>query len=51
MGKAVTLIWKLHTDGCSAVGTDGFSTVLWWAPSGFTLKYVQKHHSLGNAMT
>lgn len=48
---AANRTWKAHIDGCSAVVTDGFSTVLQWGPCGFILKCVQQCHSLSCAMT
>ena len=50
-GQAAKRTWKAHADGNSAVCPDGFSTVLVEPASGFTLRSVHCHISLGNAMT
>ena len=50
-GLAAKRTWKVHTDGFSAVGPDGFSAVSAWQASGFTLRRVQQHISLGGTTT
>ena len=50
-GQAAKRTWKAHADGSSALCPDGFSTVLAEPASGFTLRSVHCHISLGNAMT
>lgn len=50
-GQAANRTRKVHTDGDCAVGADGFSTVLPWEASGFTLRYVQQCISPGSVTT